>query len=127
MALKEVWIRNGITEDAIEWADKTAKDLATKDDYNRKEKMSSSQLRRFFGNLKRIQANFEQYKGEIPLLKPKLAYSVGKDYNTKINVFYNEVVDGLNTISKKCTKDEFDRFVALVESIVAFHRYHGGK
>jgi CRISPR-associated protein Csm2 len=121
---KSDWITSKIDHSMVEWAQSLAEKLAGGDE---KTKMTTSQLRKFFGNLKRIQGNFDMYKEEITLLKPKLAYSVGKDKNTNISLFYKSIEPGLDIISKSCTELEFHRFVSIIESIVAFHRYFGGK
>ncbi len=56
-----------------DWGDYLAKD----DGFGRDKvgKLSTSQIRKFFGSIKRIQADFEKAKGEILLLEPKLAYA----------------------------------------------------
>ena len=95
--------------------------LAEKDDLNG---LSSSQLRKFFGALKKIQADFDKLKGEIVLLDPKLAYAVGRDTGktkTKIKVFYEEILrDLIRNIDED--KKRFKNFVDVFESIVAYHR-----
>ncbi|NSW93324.1 MAG: type III-A CRISPR-associated protein Csm2 [Bacteroidales bacterium] len=92
----------------------------------RKKPMTTSQIRRFFGAIKRIQADFNNLKGEIILLEPKLAYAVGRDKNeTKIDIFYKE----LSPLIKSINEDEmkFKNFVSIVEAIVAYHKVYGGE
>lgn len=91
-----------------------------------KEAMSTSQIRRFYGALKRIQADFENLKGEILLLEPKLAYAMGRDEKkSKIDEFYKE----LSPLIRDIKEDEkkFKNFVSIVEAIVAYHKAQGGK
>lgn len=91
-----------------------------------KEAMSTSQIRRFYGALKRIQADFENLKGEILLLEPKLAYAMGRDEKkSKIDEFYKE----LSPLIRDINEDEkkFKNFVSIVEAIVAYHKAQGGK
>ena len=92
--------------------------------------LSSSQLRKFFGAVKKIQADYENQKGEIVLLEPKLAYAVGRDFDkqkqrqkTKIKEFY-ELLRGLipKIGSDATSKKRFKHFVDVFESIVAFHK-----
>jgi len=92
----------------------------------KKEAMSTSQIRKFFGAIKRIQADFDNLKGEIILLEPKLAYAVGKDKKeSKIDEFYKE----LSPLIKEIKEDEkkFKNFVSIVEAIVAYHKVYGGE
>ena len=91
-----------------------------------KKAMSTSQIRKFFGAIKRIQADFDNLKGEIILLEPKLAYAVGKDKKeSKIDEFYKE----LSPLIKEINEDEkkFKNFVSIVEAIVAYHKVYGGE
>jgi len=91
-----------------------------------KKAMSTSQIRKFFGAIKRIQADFDNLKGEIILLEPKLAYAVGKDNKkSKIEEFYKE----LSPLIKEIKEDEkkFKNFVSIVEAIVAYHKVYGGE
>lgn len=137
-SLKEEWVRSEITDEAVEWTKSLGYFLQQKDKSN---PLTTSQIRKFFGELKRIQADPEKYQEEIPMLKAKLAYAVGRDastrfnresrqtelvYSTKIKEFYEELEKGINWI-RKGEKGDLIRFVKLVESVVAFHKYYGGK
>ena len=56
------------------------------------------------------------------MLKPKLAYAAGRQ----------DEVKPLMTVLDPCmdrvrSRDDFDRFAKFVESIVAYHKYHGGR
>lgn len=92
--------------------------------------LSSSQLRKFFGAVKKIQADFDNQKSEIVLLEPKLAYAVGRDFDkqkqkqkTKIKEFYEMLRDLIQKVgSDNDSKKRFKRFVDVFESIVAFHK-----
>lgn len=126
--LKPEWINSKIDEDAVQWANDFAKHLAqdTRLERGFSKALTTSQLRKFFGQLRRIQADYDKLQTEIPLLKPKLAYAVGRDgNNSKIKDFYEQIEKGLNLI--KGNKENFNRFVSLTESIVAYHKFHGGK
>jgi len=85
--------------------------------------LSTSQIRKFFGEMKRIQADFHNLKTEIILLDPKIAYAVGrarKDGISKLEDFYKLV----SPLLRKIKEDEkrFKNFVKIIESIVAYHR-----
>ena len=133
--LKTVWITNGIEPETIKWAEEFANDLAKerKEFINGKEKkisaMSTSQLRKFFGEIKRIQAlDFDksEVKDDILMLKPKLAYAAGRDEGkSKIGDFYKKMSIGLDAIEPK-NKEHFRNFVKIFEAIVAYHKAAGG-
>jgi CRISPR type III-A-associated protein Csm2 len=85
--------------------------------------LSTTQIRKFFGEMKRIQADFKNLKNEIILLDPKIAYAVGrarKDGISKLEDFYKLV----SPLLRKIKEDEkrFKNFVKIIESIVAYHR-----
>lgn len=126
------WIINPINEDVVEWTTSFAKYLTEEDNYVKP--LSTSQLRRFFGEIKRIETDFEANQSAIPMLKPMLAYAVGRDKNdrgnnkTKIKQFSEEIFVGLSAIRNDTNrKKDFKNFVKVVESIVAYHKYFGGK
>ncbi len=134
--LKIAWIQNEIDDCAVEWAKSFGEYLQQDDSRNRGTgPLTTSQIRKFFGELKRIQADPIKYQEDIPMLKAKLAYAVGRDasqfrgqiqYKTKLKEFYEELENGIDSI-RKGNKDDLIRFVKIVESIVAYHKYFGGK
>lgn len=131
--MEEKWIHEGISEDAINWANKFGKDLAERE--GRTGALTTSQLRKFFGELRRIDTDFDRKITDLPMLQPMLAYAVGRDKNdrginrTKIGVFEREITKGLKAIRTDVQhqKSDFKNFVKLFEAIVAYHKYHGGK
>lgn len=126
--LKPEWITTKVDEGAIAWANDFAKYLAqdTKLEKGFAKALTTSQLRKFFGQLRRVQADYDKLKKEIPLLKPKLAYAVGRaEANNKIRDFYFQIEKGLTMVEGD--KENFNRFISLTEAIVAYHKFHGGK
>ena len=130
--IDQSWIQMEITEDTVKWAQSFGEYLQSRD--NGTDPLTTSQIRKFFGELKRIQSNPEKYKEDIPMLKAKLAYAVGRDITprrgqrvqkTKIREFYNELSNGLGYI-RLSNHDDLIRFVKVVESIVAYHKFYGG-
>ncbi len=125
------WLNKPLDQKTLVNISEFAKDLAKKD--GGLKSLSTSQLRKFFGEMKRIQIDFEKKKNEIPKLSVLLAYAVGRDKNkfgkneTKIFKFYNALKDALNSLIDNPKKEEFDRLVNIVEAIVAYHKYYGGK
>ncbi|HPD64663.1 MAG TPA: type III-A CRISPR-associated protein Csm2 [Bacteroidia bacterium] len=144
--LKPEWIKKGITNDALEWAMGFAHFLAIsnrqrderdhlmemgnfkykKDKPVFRKELSTSQLRKFFGEMKRLQIQeFDDknlWLANFRMIKPKLAYAVGRETspNPKIIDFYHELEIGINAVE---TKEHFQNFVQIVEAIVAYHKF----
>jgi CRISPR type III-A-associated protein Csm2 len=85
-----------------------------------KDGVKTSQLRKFFGAVKKIQADFENSKGEIVLLNPKLAYAVGRNRSSKIKELYQLLSPLIDDIKED--KKKFKNFVNVFEAIVAYHK-----
>ena len=120
------WITNGITKESIIWAEKFAGHLAKKPPRGSREpsELTTSQLRKFFGELKRIQAiGYEKKKVDFAMLKAKLAYASGRSISHnkpgKIEDFRTELSNGIDKVE---TDNHFKNFVNLTEAIVAYHK-----
>lgn len=128
--LKESWIQKGISEETVEWAKSFAEYLV-----KGKKALTTSQLRKFFGELRRIEANFFAQKNEIVMLKPILAYAVGRskknsdDNDWRIVDFEKEMSKGIGAVrlGTEYELSDFKNFIKLVEAVVAYHKYFGGK
>lgn len=131
------WVQNGIKVETITWAEAFANDLARSTrvpgdrgrDRNIKP-MSTSQLRKFFGEIKRIQAmgfDSTDAKDDVLMLKPKLAYAVGRDKGeTKLDMFYQKMSIALDAIDLQNEK-HFNNFIKIFEAVVAYHKAAGGE
>ncbi len=89
-------------------------------------KLTTSQLRKFFGEVKKQQMNGYD-ETEFILLKPKLAYAVGraKDQNAKINDFYHVISKAIDCVKADTHEDSekrFHNFIKVFEAIVAYHK-----
>lgn len=78
----------------------------------------TSQLRKFYGEVKRLQLNGYN-KVEFKLLKPKLAYAAGR--NQKILKFYEVMSDAIDKVDNQTS---FDNFVKMFEAIIAYHKFY---
>jgi CRISPR type III-A-associated protein Csm2 len=133
---KPEWITQGIEEETIQWCESFGKYLAGRLHQNDlpKKPLTSTQLRRFFGALKRISIygySSQKYL-ELLRLKPMLAYAVGRDKDdrgfnkTRISKFYEEVSSAIDIMKGKGEK-EFKNFIHILEAIVAYHKEAGGE
>lgn len=132
------WFVDGITPDAIDYT----KDLAeylSKEEKGKIIPLTTSQLRKFFGAVKslelKIKTNgFKDNESEFIMLKPKLAYAVGRARNsnkavTDIRIAdFDEVISFvIDCVMNNCTKKDaaFKNFIKFFESIVAYHKRYG--
>lgn len=122
-------ITTKVTEVGVNFTEEFGKYLATDDEGGKA--LTTSQLRKFFGAVKQIQMKSEFDLTDVVLLKPKLAYAVGRTKEklkrgerSKIEDFNDIIVSGINMVSNK---EQFKRFVNIFEAIVAYHKAAGGK
>ena len=74
--LKSKCLANKVTEETVDFAKRFGKFLTEGD---KKTSLTTNQLRKFYGEVKRLQMRkFDDIKTDFILLKPKLAYSVGR-------------------------------------------------
>ena len=122
-------ITDRVTEVTVDFAERFGKYLGQngKDPQSGdfvKNGMTTSQLRRFFGEVKR-----QQMQGYDPtrfiLLKPKLAYAVGRAKKDK-TISHYKIADFYLVMSNAIdlVKDEksFGNFINIFEAIVAYHK-----
>lgn len=124
------WIKNGITDATIIFANEFGRDLA-----NNGKGLTTSQIRNFFGELRRIQMNgIEKEFSSFLLLEPKLAYAVkrktntqGKDELEKFFKFFQKTKTAMDLNDPAKRSDQFKNLVQIMEAIIAFHKFHNGK
>lgn len=131
---KKHWISAGIDENAVKFADQFGEHLCDlQQGRPGREAMTSSQIRNFFGEVRRIQAKvqvdgYDNNRTALLLLRPKLAYSqarvVSKVGRSRITVF-REVMD--EALIEVQNKDHFQNFVDFLEATLAYHKFYGGR
>ena len=113
------WITNEATPNLVDFAEKVGEFMANNG-------LTNSKIRNVYGEIKRIQmGEFEKEKSSFYLLKPKVAYALGRD----------EKNEGLKLFKKnfdKCFEFVTDQksylnFCNLMEAILAYHKAYGGK
>ena len=124
------WIREGLDKEVegingVDQCQKFGNHLAKKDE------MSTSQVRKFFGALKKLQSqihnneDLESNYHELLMLKPQLAYAAGKNKRNTKN-FKNVLTQCIDNIERR-EKQHFCNFVRFVEATVAYHKAAGGE
>jgi CRISPR-associated protein Csm2 len=81
--------------------------------------LTTSQIRNIFSEVKRMH---EFNKDKLNLLRPKLAYTVGR-HKEKVKDL-QLVLD--SAIQKVNDENDFRNFQYFFEAILAYHRYYGG-
>lgn len=108
------WIENGADEALPDYAEFMGKAMADN-------KLTSSKIRSVYGEIKRIQmGEFAKEKASFYLLRPKVAYAVGRDKENIGLQLFKLVFDK----SAKCVKDKdtFLHFANFMEAVLAYHR-----
>jgi CRISPR-associated protein Csm2 len=130
MTFNKTWITDGIKSDAIDYAESLGKQLVEK-------RFSTSQIRNFYGELKRIQLKTIQdqsQKSAFHLLRPKLAYAAkraekGQGGGDGAQYFKEEIFKAHEQvrIDEQGAEKRFENFCSLCEAILAYHKANGGK
>jgi CRISPR type III-A-associated protein Csm2 len=121
-----------INEDGVKYAEEfgtfLGQDYEWRDDkgrYKKKEALTTNQLRKFYGEVKRQQMRGFN-KSDFILLKPKLAYAVGRakkskngDIESNIADFYKIICQAIELVNDD---KSFKNFIKLFEAIVAYHK-----
>jgi CRISPR-associated protein Csm2 len=96
--------------------------------YLKQQRLETNQVRKFLDAVNRLKADlaetgeFAKVETEVVLLKPKLAYAAARQKAAKP---LDEVMSA--AIDKVHSKEDFERLVQLLESIIAYHKAEGGK
>lgn len=115
---KTSWL-DKIEPDTINWAKDFGELLSSQVNNQRDTELTTNQLRKFFGEIKR-----QQIKGflmdDFILLRPKLAYAVAKKgkRNARINDFYNVFSHMIGAVKNE---KQFSNFIKIFEAVVAYH------
>lgn len=118
-AFKKEWITDGATQEMINFVEKAGKFMAGNG-------LTNSKIRSIYVEIKRIQmSEFEKEKTSFYLLKPKVAYALGRDANNRGLEMFKDVFD-------KCfpyvlDSKSYKNFCNLIEAILAYHKANGGK
>lgn len=120
------WIETGIKGAAINYAEKLGARLVD-------ERFTTSQIRNFYGELKRIQLNgISSNVSSFHLLHPKIAYAAKRAEKTGArgaNTFKEEILKAHRAvrIDESGAEKRFLHFCDLCEAILAFHKASGGR
>ena len=118
---KPEWIKQGANNEMVQFCDKLGKFLET---------TSSSRLRNIYGEVTRIRLKkFEDSKTDFFLLKPKIAYTIGRLKGNEKKIFKElstilyQAIDSVDENNPKT----FDNFQKFFEAILAYHKFYSKK
>ena len=116
-------------EEMVKLADRLGRQLS-----RREIDLKTSQIRRFSDAVKKIESQVKENpdpesfnRDSLLLLKPKLAYATGRLKEGRKNPLelFQRIIDP--AIDKVKDRADFLRFAQFMESIIAYHRFHGGR
>lgn len=111
---RKTWIESGADEYLPDYAEKMGRKLADN-------KLTSSKIRSIYGEIKRIQmGEFEKEKTSFYLLKPKVAYAVGRDCGNSGLQLFKLIFDRASSYVKD--SQTFNNFSNFMEAVLAYHR-----
>jgi len=119
----------------VQWIDEKSDRLARE---CAEAKLTTHQIRNIFSAVNRIRVlwkkteDFEKISRELILLKPKLAYQVGRmdkeNERKALKSLKDELDKAIDAVRKSQNKEQaLANFFAFVESIVAYHRFYSRK
>ena len=116
---KPQWITIGADADLASFAEKMGCYMANN-------KLTNSKIRSIYGEIKRIQmGEFNKEKPSFYLLKPKVAYALGRDSNNLGLKLFKILFD--KSADLVTDQKTFQNFCNLIEAVLAYHRANGGK
>ena len=113
------WITKEAAPTLVEYAEKAGEFMA-------KNGLTNSKIRSIYGEIKRIQmGEFEKEKSSFYLLKPKVAYALGRDdKNEGLRLFKLIFDEASKSVNDQKSYQNFSNFI---EAILAYHKAYGGK
>lgn len=110
------WIREGIDDIFPDFAEKIGKYIAENG-------LTSSKIRSIYGEIKRIQmGDFEKEKSSFFLLRPKVAYALGREKTNKGLQMFKIMFDACFVDVKD--KASFLHFCDFLEAVLAYHKFY---
>jgi CRISPR-associated protein Csm2 len=113
------WITKEATPSLVEYAEEAGKFMA-------KNGLTNSKIRSIYGEIKRIQmGEFEREKSSFFLLKPKVAYALGRDDKNEGLKLFKLIFDKASEYVN--SQKSYQNFSNFIEAILAYHKAYGGK
>lgn len=116
---KADWISQNADKDLVVYAEAAGIFMA-------KNGLTNSKIRSIYGEIKRIQmGDFKKEEPSFYLLKPKVAYALGRDPRNEGLILFKKIFDKcFDYVNDSRT---FQNFSNLLEAVLAYHKANGGK
>ena len=129
------WISQEIDKDFVDFAEKVGKKLASPNDNpipkKDSDRLTTSQIRNIYGEIKRIElGGYKNNKTAFLLLKPKMQYNAARNKCIGIKLFsevFDKCYDAVVNADEESKERAFQNMCQAMEAIVAFHRGNGGE
>lgn len=113
------WITKEASPALVQYAEDMGKFMAENG-------LTNSKIRSIYGEIKRIQmGEFEKEKSSFFLLKPKVAYALGRDEKNEGLRLFKLVFDKASEYVN--SQNTYQNFSNFIEAILAYHKAYGGK
>ncbi len=110
------WIKEGIDDQFPVFAETIGKFMAENG-------LTSSKIRSIYGEIKRIQmGDYEKEKASFFLLKPKVAYALGRDKSIVGLEMFKKMFD--QCFDFVDGKSSFLHFCDVMEAVLAYHKFY---
>lgn len=123
----EGWIKNGFNEEMIHYTHLLGF-------YAKERQLTTSQMRNFFGEVRRIQFRLsndvtQDDFNKVTMLLPKLAYAAVREKKVGTDKLKEVLTIAINTViaDRDNFATHFERFVDFFEAILAYHKASGGQ
>ncbi len=101
---------------------------------NNSKDIKTNQIRNIYSNIKLIKTHYKNKQSydddierELILLKPMIAYAKGRQPK-QLQKFQELLFEIIDKVIKSEEKEKaLENFFAIIESIVAYHKFYGGK
>lgn len=113
------------TKKMVEWAEKIARKTLEDKQYP----LTTSQIRNIYGTVKKLDmiGNSEEVLPKLILLKPKLAYAVGRSNKVEGLKLLRDILGSAIDLVAERPNPRFQNFCRFFEAILAYHKAEGGK
>lgn len=115
-------IQDGDVKILNEYSEERAKTYAPQNDKEKKQKLTSSQIRNILDDVQRMNQD-DIMRGKLELLRPKLAYVSGRNKDSWALRELREILD----YAVKLVENDYSRFENFrnfFEAIVGYHKFY---
>lgn len=125
LRFKQEWIAHEVDAEFVVFAEKAG-------EYMKERGLTNSKIRSVYGEIKRIQmGEWERNKAAFYLLKPKMAYAVGREKQNSgeskvqgLLLFQRIFNECFSLVNSEAT---YKNFCNMIEGVLAYHKAFGGK